>query len=213
MKILITGFDAFNGEIINPTTELVKAIPDELYGHQIIKQILPTAGYACLKQVYAMIDKEKPNLILSFGQAGGRASISLEKVAINLNDFSIPDNFKQTFSDTPIFKDGPTAYFSTLPLKAMKQALFEKGIPCSISYSAGTFVCNHLMYGILHYLNCKKIKASFTFVHVPFLPSQTIQKPNSPSMSLEMMIDAVIEMIKTITTVSEDVQLIGGKIC
>ena len=153
MKILVTGFDPFGGEPINPAIESVKRLPDNIAGAEIIKLEIPTVRKKSLEKIEKAINEHNPDVILSIGQAGGRFDISIERVGINLDDFRIPDNEGNQTIDEPIFPDGANAYFSTLPVKAMVEAIRREGLPSSLSKSAGTYVCNHLMYGVLYFLN------------------------------------------------------------
>ncbi len=187
MKILVTAFDAFNKEPINPSLMMLEALPDELDGHTLIKQVLPTVFGESADLIIQRIDEAKPDAVVCLGQAGGRAAMTLERVAINVNDASIADNAGKQPVDQPIVEGGPAAYFSTLPNKAMVSAMREAGIPAQISNTAGTYVCNQVLYAVLHYLHENKLAASATFMHVPYLPSQVLDKPGVASMSLADM--------------------------
>ncbi|MBU1092849.1 MAG: pyroglutamyl-peptidase I, partial [Firmicutes bacterium] len=149
---LITGFQSFDQEKINPSYEAIKLLPDQLDEIQIVKMELPTVFNLSSQILINKINEIHPDVIIMIGQAGGRKSISIERVAINIDDASIPDNQGNQPKDQPIVQDGKAAYFSTLPIKNINMHLLEKGISSSISNTAGTFVCNHLMYHILHYL-------------------------------------------------------------
>ena len=140
MKVLISGFDPFGKESINPSIEAVKLLPDQIGDIEIIKVMLPTIAYACVDSMLAHIEAHKPDVVINVGQAGGYAKIALERVAININDFSICDNKGQMFCDEAIYEDGENAYFSTLPLRQMKMQLEKANIAATISNSAGTFV-------------------------------------------------------------------------
>lgn len=168
--LLITGFDPFGGESINPSYEAIKDLPDLLGDCRIIKLCVPTVFGEAVKTVLTEAEKYAPDIILCVGQAGGRKGVTPETVAINLRDAKIPDNRGNTPVDTPCVADGPAAYFSTLPVKKMVNAISELGIPSSLSYSAGTFVCNDLMYSLLHHYRDTKVLVGF--IHVPFLPCQ-----------------------------------------
>jgi pyroglutamyl-peptidase len=212
MKVLVTGFEPFGGEKINPAYEIVKELKDEIGGAEIIKLEVPTAFGVSIEKVIQKIDEEDPDHILCLGQAGGRNQISVEKVAINLNDARIPDNLNQQPIDSPIDPAGDTAYFSSLPVKAMVEAIQARGIAAAVSYTAGTYVCNHLMYGVLNYLKKHNGRQKAGFIHIPFLPEQVREKHHIPSMSLETMVDAIETAIKTILSTAEDIHLIGGEI-
>ena len=146
MKILVTGFDPFGGEKVNPAYEAVKLLPDTIHGAEIIKLEIPTVFSKCGPSVEEGIRQHQPDVVLNVGQAGGRASITIEKVAINFADARIPDNQGEQPVDELLQSDGENAYFASLPVKAMMQNVREHGLPCSISYTAGTYVCNAVMY-------------------------------------------------------------------
>ena len=188
-RILLTGFDPFAGESINPALEAVRLIPECINDVIIHKVTVPTVFERSIKVVREAIRVKNPNAVVCVGQAGGRAEITIERVAINIDDARIPDNEGGQPIDEVIVAGGPPAYFSTLPIKAIAQAILEAGIPASVSTSAGTFVCNHLMYGVLDIL-AKEYPSSISgFIHVPFIPSQAMVKsPIPPSMPLEDII-------------------------
>ena len=169
MKVLITGFDPFGGETTNPALEAVKALPDHIGAIEIIKLEVPTVFNKSIARIEEAIEVYRPDAVLSVGQAGGRAGITLERVALNLNDARLADNEGQAFNDSPVSEDGPVAYFTTLPIKAMVEVLIKKQIPASVSYTAGTFVCNHVMYGICHVQAKKYPKMRTGFMHVPYI--------------------------------------------
>ena len=211
MKILITAFDPFGGEKINPALEAIKLMGDEINGAEIIKLIVPTVFIKSINKAVESIKKEKPDVVLCIGQAGGRFGITPERIAINIDDARIVDNEGNQPIDSKICKSGPDAYFSTLPVKAIVKELRDAGLPSFLSNSAGTFVCNHLMYGVLDYLekNQKNIRAGF--IHVPFLPEQTIDR-KSPSMSLSDIKKSLELAVKAITENEKDIMYIGGSI-
>lgn len=150
MKALITGFDPFGGESVNPAYEVVSRLDKQIGDCQIIPLEVPTVFGRSIEVLQDAIEKVSPDIVICLGQAGGESGIRLEKVAINLNEARIPDNEGNQPSDQAIHADGETAYFSCLPVKAISKALKEAGIPVNISYTAGTFVCNHLFYGLMH---------------------------------------------------------------
>ena len=191
MKLLLTAFDPFGGESVNPAEDAVKLIPDDLYGLDIVKVIVPTVFGAAIDTVCAAIEREKPDVVFCIGQAGGREKITPERVAINVNDARIPDNAGNAPVDTPVFPDGPAAYFSTLPIKAMVEKMSSAGIPAAVSNTAGTFVCNHLMYGVLYTLDKRFPGVKGGFMHVPFETAQVAGKPGVPSMTLETIVRGI----------------------
>ncbi|MBQ1377778.1 MAG: pyroglutamyl-peptidase I [Lachnospiraceae bacterium] len=188
-KILITGFDPFGGEAINPSWEAVKRMqaPE---GIDLYKLQVPTEFERCLRVVEAAIREYRPDAVLCVGMAGGRDAVTPEMIGINMDDARIPDNAGDARQDTPVVAGGPAAYFATLPVKKMAKAIEDAGVKARISYTAGTFVCNHLLYGLLHYAaeNCPELKAGF--IHVPALPEQAAD-PSRPSMPLEQIVTAL----------------------
>lgn len=190
MKVLISGFDPFGKESINPSIEAVKLLPDQIGDIEIIKVMLPTIAYACVDSMLAHIEAHKPDVVINVGQAGGYAKIALERVAININDFSICDNKGQMFCDEAIYEDGENAYFSTLPLRQVKTQLEKANIAATISNSAGTFVCNHLMYAMRYWQIKQKLRYRSGFVHIPFLPVQA-KHTQLPSMPLATVVEAL----------------------
>lgn len=211
MKLLLTGFTPFAGETINPALEAVKRLPNEIAGLEIVKLEVPTVFGESVQLVAEAIEREQPDFVLSIGQAGGRAAVTPERVAINVDDARIPDNAGQQPIDVPIFVDGENAYFATLPVKAMTDAIRNAGLPSALSNTAGTYVCNHLMYGVLHHLhqNHKSIKAGF--IHVPYIPEQTADKPGVPSMPLDDIVRALEAAIAAIPAHETDVKTPYGR--
>jgi pyroglutamyl-peptidase len=184
MKILITGFDPFEQEPINPSWEAVERLPDTVDGAEIIKVQIPTSFVRSGEVLHAAVREHDPDVIVSVGQAGGRFGVNPERVAINIDDGRIADNDGEQPIDVPVRKDGPPAYFSSLPVKAMVTAIRRAGFPAAVSNTAGTFVCNHIMYSILYMIDREFPGKRGGFVHVPYIPQQVVDKPNAPSMSL-----------------------------
>lgn len=213
MKVLITGFDPFGGESINPALEAVKKLPDTICGAEIIKLEIPTVFRKSLEKIEENIIKHNPDIVISVGQAGGRFGITPERVAINVDDARIPDNESKQPIDVPVFEDGENAYFTTLPIKAMVEEMKKGNIPGSVSNTAGTFVCNHVMYGILYMASKKYSNIRGGFIHVPYIPTQVLDKPNTPSMSLDDIAKGLELCIKAAVTNTEDVKSVGGTIC
>jgi len=209
-KLLLTAFTPFDGERINPALEAVKLVKDKIGNLEIVKLEVPTVFGKSIDTVREAIEREKPDFILSIGQAGGRAEITPERVAINLNDARIPDNEGNQPIDEPIFPDGENAYFSTLPVKAMVEAIRKEGLPSSLSNSAGTYVCNHLMYGVLYYLDKRPvIKAGF--IHVPYIPEQTKNKKEMPALELSEIVRGLEAAITAIAINGTDKKLAYGQ--
>ncbi|MBF0713515.1 pyroglutamyl-peptidase I [Gemella sp. GH3] len=195
MKILITGFDPFGGEKINPSAEAIKLLPKHIKDCEIITKTIPTVFELSAEVLKKEILEHNPDIVICIGQAGGSSNISIERVAINIDDARIPDNNGNTPVDKKIKEDGANAYFSTLPIKAIITKLNENNIPAKISNSAGTFVCNHIMYQSLYLANQLNNNFKTGFIHIPFLPEQ-IGKAY-PSMSLENIITAIEIIIET----------------
>ncbi len=213
MKILITAFDPFGGESVNPALEAVKLMKDEIEGAQIVKLEIPTVFHKSINKVKDAILSEDPDVVLSVGQAGGRFDVTPERVAINVDDARIPDNEGNQPLDLAIFEDGEAAYFATLPVKAMVEAIRSEGIPASLSNSTGTFVCNHIMYGVLYHVSKmdKHIRAGF--IHVPFTPEQAAKKPvPAPSLSASDISRALEAAVAAIVKNEKDIVAVGGKI-
>lgn len=212
MKILLTGFDPFGGETINPAWEAVKMVQNQIDDIEIVKLKVPTVFYKSIAKVAEVLEREKPDAVLCIGQAGGRYDLTLERVAININDARIPDNEGQQPIDIPVFEDGAAAYFSTLPVKAMVKAIRHAGVPASVSNTAGTFVCNHLMYGVLYTLEKKYPGVRGGFMHVPFITSQIVHRfPSAPSLSIEDIVKGIEAALQAIALNSHDIQTVEGK--
>ena len=211
MKILVTGFDPFGGEKVNPALEAVKSLPSEIHGAEIHWVAIPTIFYRSAEVLEAEIVRFQPDAVLCIGQAGGRASLTPERVAINQDDARIPDNQGNQPIDTPIRLDGQAAYFSTLPIKAMVQAIKEEGIPATVSNTAGTFVCNHLMYQALYLADKKFPNMRAGFMHIPYMTEQVINKPNTASMNLTDIVRGIEAAIGAIVDYKDkDIKLVGG---
>ncbi|KOR24785.1 pyroglutamyl-peptidase I [Clostridium sp. FAM 1755] len=212
-KVLITGFDPFGGEKINPALEAVKKIKEEISNAKVIKIEIPTVFGKSLEKLEEAIKEHNPDIVICVGQAGGRFEITPERVAINIDDARIKDNEGNQPLDIPIFQDGENAYFTSLPVKAMADEMNKNGVPASVSNTAGTFVCNHVMYGLLYMIDKKFNNIKGGFIHVPFIPSQVVDKRNTPSMSLQNITKGLEYAIKAAVENDSDVKTIGGTIC
>lgn len=212
MKVLVTGFDPFGGESINPSWEAVKSIKNTIAGAEIIKLQLPTVAYKSISQLHNKMVELNPDIVISVGQAGGRAGVTPERVAINITDARIPDNEGNQPIDEVIFEDGDTAYFSNLPVKAMVQAISDAGFPSSLSNTAGTYICNHVMYGILYYIQKEFPNTRGGFIHVPFATSQVTDKPEMPSMEIADITTALEAAIQAAVTYQADLKTTIGEI-
>lgn len=197
MTILITAFEPFQQETINATMEALALLPDSVCGHTLIKRTIPVVFGKAVEAVTALVDDLRPEAVICLGQASGRADVTPERVAINVMDARIPDNAGEQPADAPIREDGPAAYFSTLPVKAMVQAMKEAGVPASLSNTAGTFVCNDLMYGLLDHLARTGRNIPAGFIHIPATPAQAVERP-TPSLAPETVAKGLAAAIGTL---------------
>ena len=188
-KLLITGFDAFGGASINPAWEAVKLLPDQIADFEIHKLQIPTVFGLAAETVLARAKEIHPDVILCIGQAGGRNAVTPERIAVNIRDARIPDNAGNQPSGEPVASDGPAAYFSTVPVKDMAEAIRAAQIPGAVSNSAGAFVCNDTLYSLLHHYAGTSVRVGF--IHVPYMPEQ-----GSPSLPLEKTAAALTAAIK-----------------
>ncbi|WP_312347131.1 pyroglutamyl-peptidase I [Leclercia sp.] len=208
--VLITGFEPFGGETVNPSWEVVKQLDGAIIDDcRVVARQLPCVFGESLSVLNAAIDALQPSVVLAVGQAGGRVDVTVERVAINVDDARIPDNHGQQPVDVAIVEGGPAAWFSTLPIKAMVAALRESGIPASVSQTAGTFVCNHVMYGVLHKLaDNPEVKGGF--IHIPYLPEQAAAHPGAPSMATQTVKQALEIAITVALRQEADIKVVGG---
>ena len=217
--VLLTGFDPFDGERLNPSWLAAETLHGEaIAGRRIVAVQLPTSFARGPRVLRAAIRRHAPELVVCVGQAGGRAQISLERVAINIDDARIADNDGAQPVDTPIVRSGPAAYFSTLPIKAMFAALREADIPAEISQTAGTFVCNRVFYALMHALaedgdhhhDSRRGGIRGGFVHIPYLPEQAAGHPGAPSLSLGIVVAGLRIMIETALRTRKDHRIAAG---
>ena len=208
--VLLTGFDPFGGDALNPSWEIARALHRrQIAGHRVLAAQLPTVFGASLARLDELLAAHRPALVVCLGLAAGRAALSLERVAINVNDARIPDNAGVQPIDVPVAAGAPAAYFSTLPIKAMRQAMLAAGVPAEVSQTAGTFVCNHVFYGLMHRLATGRgLKGTRGgFIHVPMLPEQ-----GAPSLPLEQMVEGLRIGIRTALALQHDVRLGAGAV-
>lgn len=199
MKILITGFEPFGGESVNPAYEAVKLLPDMAGDIQIVKMEIPTVFGEAGKVVETGILQHQPDAVICVGQAGRRADIGVERVAINLVEASIPDNAGNQPMDVKVQEDGDTAYFATIPVKSMVKNIKDHGIPASISYTAGTYVCNSVMYDLLYLIDRKYPSIRGGFIHVPYATEQGVGKPvGTATMELSTISKALLYALETV---------------
>jgi pyroglutamyl-peptidase len=206
--VLVTGFDPFGAHALNPSWMAVQALHGrQIGGHRVVGARLPTVFGQSLEVLRELLLRHRPDLAICTGLAGGRAALSLERVAINVNDARIPDNAGEQPVDTPVVAGGPSAYFTTLPIKAMLASLLEAGINAEVSQTAGTFVCNHAFYGLMHDLatHTQLRHTRGGLVHVPWLPSQ-----GQPSMRLDEIVEGLKVAIECALATVTDVRVEAG---
>ncbi|WP_225755889.1 pyroglutamyl-peptidase I [Cardiobacterium sp. Marseille-Q4385] len=194
-KLLITGFQPFDGESVNPALEVAKGLQGKtINGYEVIAREIPVVRFEALKAVQAAIEELQPNAVITIGQAGGRPDITVERIGINIDDFRIPDNKGNQPIDEPVVTGGPVAYWATLPIKKMVANVKAQGIPASVSNSAGTYVCNHLLYGLLHYLTTQgKTAIPAGFIHIPYLPEQMAVRSGKDAQVATMSLDTLLK--------------------
>lgn len=208
--VLVTGFEPFGGEKTNPSWEICNRLPREIEGLRVEICRVPCEFRRSIEAVAAAIEKHRPALVVCLGQAGGRAHLSVERVAVNVDDARIADNAGAQPVDEAIAPNGPPAYFATLPVKAMASAMRTAGVPTEVSNSAGTYVCNHVMYGVLHFLSARGIDARAGFIHVPYSEEQVLDKPAIPAMAIASMARGVEAGIAAARTTARDLKIAGG---
>ena len=213
MKVLITGFDPFGGEKINPAWEAVSRINDNIAGAEVVKIQIPTVFRKSVEKIDKAIEENNPDIVICVGQAGGRFEVTPERVAINMDDARIKDNEGNQPLDAAIYEDGKNAYFATIPVKAIVKEISDNALPASVSNTAGTFVCNHVMYGLLYLIDKKYNNVRGGFIHVPFIPQQVVDKRNTPSMALEDIVKSLECAVKASVENIEDIRKSGGTIC
>ncbi|MDR3671114.1 MAG: pyroglutamyl-peptidase I [Holophaga sp.] len=213
-RILVTGFGPFGGEPVNPALEAVRLLEGRVLAeHLLVTRELPVLGFEATATLVRHIQEVDPVLVIAIGQAGGRVEITPERVAINLDDYRIPDNGGNQPSGGPVVAGGPVGYWSRLPVKAMVQAMKEGGIPASVSSSAGTFVCNHVFYGLMHFLAGEGGGRRGGFIHVPYLPEQAARLGGQPSMGLETLVRGLEIAVAAAVRNPEDSAAVSGTIC
>ncbi|MET3134717.1 pyroglutamyl-peptidase [Oxalobacteraceae bacterium GrIS 1.11] len=209
--VLLTGFEPFNGEDINPAWEAVKALAGWSEADFTVEaRQLPCVFGLANRVLAAALDELQPTLVIAVGQAGGRADLSLERVAINLDDAPILDNASCQLIDAAIVADGPVGYFSTLPIKAIVRELRAAGLPASVSHSAGTFVCNHVFYGLMHHAASHGMPVRAGFIHIPYLPLQAAAHPGMASMALADMVAGLRIAVRVALAPGLDAREAGG---
>jgi pyroglutamyl-peptidase len=210
--VLLTGFDPFDGAAINPSWEAVRRLDGWTgEGFRVEVRELPCVFGDAAEALRGVVDALRPDLVIAVGQAGGRPEISIERIAINVDDARIPDNAGRQPVDLPIVAGGPAAYFTTLPIKAMAAAIRARGIKAGVSQTAGTFVCNHVFYALMHHLRERGQAVKAGFIHVPFLPEQAAAWPTpTPDMALEDIVSALRVAVEVALATDADVAEAGG---
>ena len=217
-KVLLTGFEPFEQEARNPSWDAVRELDGWKFGRATVHaRLVPCVFGDAIDALLAAMDELEPQLVLCIGQAGGRAEFTPERIAINIDDARTADNKGREPIDVPVVPGGPAAYFSTLPIKAMVRELRSAGVPASVSNSAGTFVCNHIFYGLMHRIATQPVAGPGPglrggFIHIPYLPEQAARFPGAPSMSLETMVKALRIAVTTSLAVEHDVAETGGQL-
>lgn len=207
--VLLTGFEPFNGATINPAWEAVRALKG-WSGEDFMVEILqlPCVFGFANRVLCGAVDEMKPDVVICVGQAGGRADLTVERVAINVDDAPIRDNDGQQPVDAPIAPEGPAAYFATLPVKAIVSSMRERGLRASVSQTAGTFVCNHVFYGLMHHIDGSAVRGGF--IHVPYLPEQAAAFAGAPSMALAEIVEGLRAAVEVSVRGGSDVAVSGG---
>lgn len=215
--ILLTGFEPFGPDAVNPSWEAVSRLPAEIGTARIVRRRLPVEYDRASLILEDTIRRERPDAVLCIGQAGGRSAITPEMLAINYDDAATPDNAGVQRSGISILPDGPAAYFATLPVKAIARAIRESGVPSAVSFTAGTFVCNHLMYCLLHLLARDFPAVPGGFIHVPFEAVQIADRPNVPALPLDKIVSALATAVRVTAAYLEggcrEAQGAEGRIC
>jgi pyroglutamyl-peptidase len=210
--VLLTGFEPFGGDTVNPSWLVAQA----LHGARLATGVrahalqLPCVFGQSMQVLQAAIQRQRPQLVLCLGLAGGRAEMSVERVAINLDDARIADNAGASPIDQPVVAGAPAAYFSSLPVKAMVHAMQQGGVPAALSHSAGTFVCNHVFFGLMHLLRRRRVVRG-GFMHVPLLPAQAVLQ-GQQGLELDMQVHAVRLALQAALECTQDRHDIGGSL-
>jgi pyroglutamyl-peptidase len=225
MKALVTGFEPFGGDAINPSAAALHRLPsrlgdlvgglafdDVVGGLAIETRVLPTAFGRAIATLEDAVLTGAPDIVLCVGLAAGRPALSLERVAINIDDARIPDNDRQQPIDRPIVAGGPPAYFTTLPIKAAVTALRDAGLPAIVSNTAGTFVCNHTFYGLMHLAATRCPEMRGGFLHVPYLPDQAAREVGTPSMALDDIVRGIAIILRVTAGRRDDIAAAEGAI-
>ncbi len=212
--VLLTGFEPFENEPVNPSWEAVRALDGARIGDAVIvARQLPCVFGRAIDAIDALVASLQPDVVIAVGQAGGRTELSIERVAINVDDARIADNAGAQPIDNPIATDGPAAYFASLPIKAIVRDLRAAGVPAMVSQTAGTFVCNHVFYGLMHTLAQRGATGTRGgFIHIPYLPEQAARHPGAPSLALDTLIAGLRVAVATSLSTQADIREQGGQL-
>src|SRR5215510_1623709 len=212
MKALVTGFDAFGGDKVNPSALAVRQLKRKLGGVAVHTAVLPTSYARAAIALRGAIHEVHPDIVLCVGQAGGRAELCLERVAINVQDARIKDNDGKQPIDRPVVREGPAAYFSTLPIKACVAEMRKAGLPAAVSNTAGTFVCNHVFYAAMDMAEQHHMGYRGGFLHIPYIPEQAARVAGAPSMSLDDIVRGIEIVLAVSAARQTDLHSIEGRI-
>jgi pyroglutamyl-peptidase len=215
-RVLLTAFEPFGGETVNPSLEALRRLGDTAWpdGVQVATQALPVVYGEALDVLRRAVSSYDADVVVATGQAGGRSDVTPERVAVNLDDAPAADNAGQAPLEAPVVPGGPAAYFSTLPVKAITEALRAAAIPASVSHTAGTYVCNHVFYGLMHLLATERPQTRGGFVHLPYAHEQVVGRadPRPPSLALATITEAVRLAVVTAVSTTADVSAVAGAV-
>lgn len=212
MRALVTGFDPFGGDKVNPSSLAVSRLKKKIGKVTVVTAVLPTSYARSAKVLREAIDKARPDIVLCVGQAGGRTDLCLERVGINVQDARIPDNDRKQPIDVPVRADGPAAYFATLPIKACVAEMRKAGLPAAVSNTAGTFVCNHILYALMDIIESHPAKMRGGFLHIPYVPEQAARLGGAPSMSVDDIARGIEIIVAASAARTTDLHTVEGRI-
>ena len=212
MKALVTGFDPFGGDAVNPSSLAVSRLRKKIGTVSVVTAVLPTSYAKSATVLRKAIDEAKPDIVLCVGQAGGRTELSLERIGINLQDARIPDNDRKQPIDVPVRANGPAAYFATLPVKACVAEMRKAGLPANVSNTAGTFVCNHILYSLMDIIATRPAKMRGGFLHIPYVPEQAARLGGAPSMAVDDIVRGIEIIVATSADRKTDIHTAEGRI-
>ena len=212
MKALVTGFDAFGGDKLNPSTLAIRRLKRRMAGLTVQAVELPTSYGRSAIVLREAILKQRPDIVLGVGQAGGRSELCLERVAINVQDARIRDNDGKQPVDRPVVREGPAAYFATLPIKACVAEMRKAGLPAAVSNTAGTFVCNHIFYATMDMAEAHAMNYRGGFLHIPYLPEQAVRLGGAPSMALDDIVRGIEIVLAVSAARQTDLRTAEGRI-